>query len=226
MADTPLQVVDGARLGDELRRILRPGELMRGRDGRLRRLPRFFYRVPTWDVALEAELSPNFEVWEFLNVDVRETERLRSGWPRYLPCAVSLLASYLELFRREVGTYVHISANGGYRSPAHRLSTHASTHCWGTAANLYRVGDDWLDDEKTIAKYARVARRLMPGLYVRPYGGGVGQADDHLHLDLGWTVVVPHGVPGERARREDELQPTEPEDVQAGETETAGAVAR
>jgi hypothetical protein len=226
MADTPLQVVDGARLGDQLRRILRPGELMRGRDGRLRRLPRFFYRVPTWDVALEAKLSPNFEVWEFLNVDVRETERLRSEWPRYLPCSVSLLASYLELFRREVGTYVHISANGGYRSPAHRLTTHASTHCWGTAANIYRVGDDWLDDEKTIGKYAKVARRLMPGVYVRPFGSGVGQADDHLHLDLGWTVVVPHGVPGERARREDELQPTEPEEVRAEETETAGAGAR
>jgi hypothetical protein len=226
MADFPLQVVDGARLGDGVRRILRPGELMRDRDGRLRRLPRFFYRVPTWEVALETPLSPNFEIWEFLNVDVRETERLRSGWPRYLPCAVSLLASYLELFRREVGTYVHIAANGGYRSPSHRLSTHASTHCWGTAANIYRVGDDWLDDEKTVARYAKVAERLMPGVYVRPYGSEVGQADDHLHLDLGWTVVVPHGVPGERARREDELQPAAEDEAGAGETETAGVVAR
>jgi hypothetical protein len=226
MADFPLQVVDGARLGDELRKILRPGELMRGRDGRLRRLPRFFYRVPTWEVALETGLAPNFEIWEFLNVDVRETERLRSRWPRYLPCAVSLLASFLELFRREVGTYVHIAANGGYRSPAHALSTHASTHCWGTAANIYRVGDDWLDDRKTVSRYAKVAERLMPGIWVRPYGSGEGEADDHLHVDLGWTVVVPHGVPGERARREDELQPQEAGDVDQSETETAGAAAR
>jgi hypothetical protein len=225
MADFPLQVVDGARLGEELRKILRPGELMRGRDGRLRRLPRFFYRVPTWEVALETGLAPNFEIWEFLNVDVRETDRLRSRWPRYLPCAVSLLASFLELFRREVGTYVHIAANGGYRSPAHALSTHASTHCWGTAANIYRVGDDWLDDRKAITRYAKVAERLMPGIWVRPYGSDEGQADDHLHVDLGWTVVVPHGVPGERARREDELQPQEPGDVDPSETETAGAAA-
>jgi hypothetical protein len=223
MADFPLQVVDGARLGDELRRILRPGELMRGRDGRLRRLPRFFYRVPTWEVALETGLAPNFEIWEFLNVDVRETERLRSGWPRFLPCAVSLLASFLELFRREVGTYVHIAANGGYRSPAHALSTHASTHCWGTAANIYRVGDDWMDDAKAIARYARVAEKLLPGLYVRPYGPGLGEADDHLHVDLGWTVSVPHGTAGERARREDGV---DPERAKTAETETADAVAR
>jgi hypothetical protein len=226
MADAPLQVVDGARLGEDLRRILRPGELMRCRDGRLRRLPRFFYRVPTWEVALETPLSPNFEVWEFLNVDVRETERLRSGWPRYLPCAVSLLAAFLELFRREVNTYVHVAANGGYRSPAHRLSTHASTHCWGTAANLYRVGDDWLDERKTIEKYAKVARSLLPEVWVRPYGSEIAEADDHLHVDLGWTLVVPHGTPGERARREDELQPTEPDEVREGDTETAGAGAR
>jgi hypothetical protein len=203
MAEFPLRVVDGMGLDDAYRGLLRPGELMRDRDGRLRRLPRFFYEIPSWDVALETGLSPNFEVWEFLNVDVREAEALRSEWPRYLPCAVSLLAGFLELLRREVGTYVHIAANGGYRSPAHALSTHASTHCWGTAANLYRVGDDWLDDAKTIARYARIAEKLLPGLYVRPYGPGVGEADDHLHVDLGWSVSVPHGTAGERARRED-----------------------
>jgi len=225
MGDFTLEVVDGLKLGDELRRILRPGELMRDRDGRLRRLPRFFYRIPSWEVALETPLSPHFEIWEFLNVDVRETERLRSDWPRFLPCAVSMIASFLELLRREVDTYVHISANGGYRSPAHRLSTHASTHCWGTAANVYRVGDDWLDGEKTIARYARIAERLMPGLYVRPYGHGKGEADDHLHVDLGWTIVVPHGVPGERARREDPVDEARADGAGANtsETETAAA---
>jgi hypothetical protein len=203
MADFPLRVVDGMEMAPEYRRLLRPGELMLDRGGRLRRLPRFFYEIPSWEVALETTLAPHFQLWEFLNVDVRETQLLRSDWPRYLPCAVSALASFLELFRREVDTYVHLAANGGYRSPAHRLSTHASTHCWGTAANLYRVGDDWLDESRTISRYARVAERLMPGVYVRPLGPGVGQADDHLHLDLGWTVLVPHGTAGERARRED-----------------------
>ena len=38
---------------------------------------------------------------------------------------------------------------------------------------------------------------------MRPYGGGLGEADDHLRVDLGWSVTVPHGTAGERARRED-----------------------
>ena len=222
MAEFPLRVVDGMALGGEYRALLRPGELMRTRDGRLRRLPRFFYEIPSWEVALETPLSPNFEVWEFLNVDVREVEPLRSEWPRFLPCAVSALASFLELFRREVDTYVHIAANGGYRSPAHALSTHASTHCWGTAANLYRVGDDWLDDAKTIGRYVRVAEKLLPGIYVRPFGSGIGEADDHLHLYLGWMVAVPHGTAGERARREDAAG--EPEEESSRE-ETAEVAA-
>ena len=208
MPDFPLAVVDGLSLCPELRAVLRPGELMRDRAGRWRRLPRFFYEVPSWDVALETRLAPNFEVWEFLNVDVREAERLRTEWPRYLPCAVSVLAAFLELLREEVDTYVHLAANGGYRSPAHALSTHASPHCWGTAANLYRVGDHWLDEERTVRRYARVVERLMPGVYVRPWGHAAGEADDHLHLDLGWTVVVPHDTPGE---------------VEEGECGTAGA---
>ena len=198
-----LRVVDGLTLAEAHRQVLRPGQLVRGRDGKARRLPRWFYEVPSWEAALETQLAPNFKVWEFLNVDVREAEALRSEWPRYLPCAVSALAAFLELLRREVGTYVHIAANGGYRSPAHRLSTHASAHCWGTAANIYRVGDDWMDDAKTIARYARIAEKLLPGLYVRPYGSALGQADYHLHVDLGWSVTVPHGTAGERARRED-----------------------
>src|SRR4051794_27509145 len=202
MADFPRRVVDGMGLNDDYRALLRPGELMRDRGGRLRRLPRFFYEIPSWDVALETGLSTHFEVWEFLNVDVRETEALRSRWPRFLPCAVSALAAFLELLRREVDTYVHIAANGGYRSPAHRLSTHASTHCWATAANLYRVGDDWLDERKVIARYAKLAERLLPGIYVRPWGTQPGETDDHLHLDLGWMVRVPGGAAGERARRE------------------------
>ena len=219
MPDFPLTVVDGLALHPELRALLRPGETLRGRDGRLRRLPRYFYEVPSWEVALETRLTPNFEVWEFLNVDVREHERLRSEWPRYLPCAVSVLAVFLETFREAVDTYVHLAANGGYRSPAHRLSTHASPHCWGTAANIYRVGDDWLDDERTIRKYTRTAERLMPGVYVRPWGHGVGEADDHLHLDLGWTVVVPYGTAGED---EEEADVSEPVRVgRTDETKTA-----
>jgi hypothetical protein len=224
MAELPLPVVDGLKLDPSLRALLRPGELLKERDGTLRRLPRYFYEVPSWEVALETRLAPNFEVWEFLNVDVREHERLRSDWPRYLPCAVSLLAAFLELLRREVDTYVHISANGGYRSPAHRLSTHASAHCWGTAANIYRVGDDWLDGERTVRRYTRVVEKLMTGVYVRPWGKGIGEADDHLHLDLGWTVVIPHGTTGEPERRGDDvMDPVPDEERDVTDTAEVGA---
>ena len=117
----------------------------------------------------------------------------RMEWPRYLPLAVGLLAAALEVLRTQVDTYVHIAANGGYRSPSHRLSTHAGPHVWGTAANIYRIGDDWLDDERTITRYSRLARALSPGVWARPYGHGVGETDDHLHLDVGFAVVAPHG---------------------------------
>ena len=59
-----------------------------------------------------------------------------------------------------VGTFVHVSANGGYRSPSHALTRNASTHCWGTAVNIYRIGDTFLDDRASIERYAGVAREV------------------------------------------------------------------
>ena len=188
-----LIVVDGLDLPPKVRKVLRPGELVRGRDGFNRRLPRWFYRVPSWDVALEVNLTPHFKLWEFIDVDVREHELLRVDGPRYVPLGVTALAAAMEAFRQEVDTYVHISANGGYRSPSHGLSGHASVHCWGVAANLYKVGDDMLDDEKSITRYADIARAVFPAFQALPYGSGVGETDDHLHLDVGFAVVAPHG---------------------------------
>jgi hypothetical protein len=107
-----------------------------------------------------------------------------------------MLASALEVFRLEVGTYVHIAANGGYRSPAHALSRHASRHCWGTAANIYRIGDTYLDSQSEIDRYAAIASRVLPGAWIRPYGPGDGEADDHLHLDIGYTVFDPPELTG------------------------------
>lgn len=206
-AANPLRVVDGVTLAPEYQALLRPGDLVTGPDGRRRRLPRWFFEVHSWEVALEADLAPHFRVWEFLNVDVREHELHRLRWPRYLPLAVGALAAVLEVLRAEVGTYVHIAANGGYRSPAHRISEGASPHSWGTAVNLYRIGDDWLDDERTITKYAKLARSLSPVVWTRPYGHAPGETDDHLHLDLGFTVVAPH-----------ESEAAEPEHAQGTDT--------
>jgi hypothetical protein len=193
-----LPCVDGLALPEEYRRALRPGESLSDGSGVARTLPRWFLRVDSWQQALETPLTEHFMLWEFIGVDVRETPALRK-FPRYIPCAVLLLAGAMELFRREVGTYVHISANGGYRSPAHGLTRHASRHCWGTALNIFRIGDDFLDSAGTVAKYAGVARRLMPGVWIRPWGSDVGQADDHLHLDLGYTIHEPVELPSEES---------------------------
>jgi len=48
------------------------------------------------------------------------------------------------------------------------------------------------------AKYAQIARESIPGVHVRPFGNGRGEADDHLHIDLGYVVTVPHGIIGAR----------------------------
>lgn len=191
-----LRVANGLELDEPFRKALRPGELMRDRQGRARRLPRYFYEVPSWDTALQTQLTPNFGLWELLDVDFRETEVMRI-FPRYVPCAIVLLATYLEVLREEVGTVVRIAANGGYRSPTHGQNKGASPHNWGTAANIYRVGDELMDSQEKIEKYSRLARELLPGIWSRPFGAGEGFAFDHVHLDLGFATVVPHDAPGE-----------------------------
>lgn len=190
MPEPPLPLVDGTALPEPYRRMLRPGGTMRDEDGVRHALPRWFLRIDSWQTALDATLTPHFAAWEFIGVDVREAPPGRS-FPRYVPCAVLLLAAALELFRLEVGTFVHIAANGGYRSPAHRLTRGASRHCWGTAANIYRIGDCFLDSRQEIERFAALARRVIPGVWVRPYGSGPGEADDHLHLDLGYSTYEP-----------------------------------
>jgi hypothetical protein len=191
-----LKVVDGLRLDEDVRSALRPGALIEDRQGRARRLPRYFYEVPSWQFACEFRLSPNFSLWEFLNVDLRENEQMRQ-FPRYAPCAVTSLAAHLEVFRGAVGTVVHIAANGGYRSPSHEFSGYASPHLWGTAVNIYRIGDQMLDEKDQIGKFGRLARDLLPGVCARPFGQGPLESDDHLHLDIGFVNVVPHDAPGE-----------------------------
>lgn len=192
----PLRMVDGRRLDEELRAVLRPGELLPDAKGRARRLPRYFYEIPSWKVAMATRLTPHFGLWELLDVDFREAEAART-FPRYMPCAITLLATCLETFRERLGTVVRIAANGGYRSPGHALNPHASPHSWGTAANVYRIGGDMMDSQERIEKYSRQAREMLPGVWTRPFGAGRGFAFDHIHLDLGFASVVPHDAPSE-----------------------------
>ena len=136
----PLRLVDGLGLEHRYRDVLMPGGMLRDHTSRARTLPRYFYEVTSWEQARETRLSRHFTVSEFIHTDVREAPPLRV-FPRYIPCATLLLAFALEQLREAVGTYVFIGANGGYCSPKHRGTGAASPHCWGTAANIYRIGD-------------------------------------------------------------------------------------
>ncbi|HEX6322265.1 MAG TPA: hypothetical protein VFZ36_00960 [Vicinamibacterales bacterium] len=190
----PLPAVDGAALDEAHRGLLRPDEVVVCPDGVPRRLPRYFYQVDSWAQALETRLTENFSLWEFIDVDLYEPDLLRQ-YPRFVPCAVTLLAAHLEVLRLEMSGTVHISANGGYRSPAHRRSTPGSPHAWATAANIYRIGADFMDTRERIEKVNGIAARLLPGIWTRPYGHTAGTVDDHVHLDLGYALLTPHGLP-------------------------------
>src|SRR3954468_24302411 len=155
--------VDGRRLAKEFRDALAPGGTRCDAEGIHHRLPRFFYEIPSWDYAMAVRITQNFGLWELIQTDVREAAILQS-FPRYIPCALPLLGFALEQFREAVGTFVHISANGGYRSPGHELSCGVATpHCWGTAFNIYKIGDTLIDNPEAWARYAQIARGI-PGL--------------------------------------------------------------
>lgn len=189
---TDLPAIDGLTLPEPVRTLLRPGEMAADRFGRLHRLPRYFYEVRSWSQAKELALTPHVRLSELLVVDHREAPRLLEAFPHYVPCAVMLLARVIEEFRTRAGAAVCVAANGGYRSPAHRLSADAvSPHNWAAAADIFRVGDTWLNAQSAIEKFGAIARELGPDLHVLPYGHQPGETDDHLHLDLGYAHLVP-----------------------------------
>src|SRR2546423_5540514 len=131
-----LRPIDGLCLAEEYRALLRPGESETGATGKVHRLPRFFYEIGTWEEAHEIRLAPHFTLAELMLVDCREARLLLSQFPHYLPCAIVLLARFLEDFRREVDAPVFISANGGYRSPAHQIGGAENHSPPGAAAGL------------------------------------------------------------------------------------------
>lgn len=188
---TGLPIVDGLHLPEPHRALLRPGGVMRTTTGAVHRLPRFFYAIESAHVAVTTQLTPHFGLWEFIEVDLHEPALLRS-YPRYVPCAVALLAAVLEVLRVEIGAPIRIAANGGYRSPSHAGSGSGSPHCWAAAANVYRIGGDYVDTDEKIDRYAAVVSRVLPGCWTRPSGRGPGCADDHLHIDMGFVTVAPH----------------------------------
>lgn len=186
-----LRPIDGLRLAEGYRALLRPDESEAGANGTVHQLPRFFYEIGSWEEAHEIRLAPHFTLAELMLVDCREAKLLLSQFPHYAPCAIVLLARFLEAFRREVDAPVFISANGGYRSAAHQIGGAKSIHAWGTAANIYRIGDTFLSDTKSMEKYRTIAASLGPAVFVRPFGREKGQTSDHLHIDLGYVRLTP-----------------------------------
>jgi len=186
-----LRAIDGLDLPKAYRAFLRPGETETDSSGNVHRLPRFFYEVRSWQEAQELCMAPHFTLAELMLVDCREARLLLSQFPHYVPCAIVLLARLLEDFRHEVGAPVFIAANGGYRSPAHQIGGAKSIHAWGTAANIYRIGDTFLTEARSIEKYGAIAASLSPAVGVRPFGSEPGETNDHLHIDLGFVTVTP-----------------------------------
>jgi hypothetical protein len=202
-----LKVVDAFDLDDELRTILKPGEMVRDAQGRRHRLPRYFYEIASHEAALSTRLTAHFAMNELILNDLREAPRLQQ-YPRYVPCAVRILAFYLEQFRAACGASVHIAVNGGYRSPSHKLSSDATAHMWGTAADVYRIGSSILKSKELIEKYNDIAEDLSEDILVLPYGHVTGaNADDHLHLDLGFVTLIPREISEDRMEQPQENRP-------------------
>ena len=168
-ATFPLRLVDGRRLERRYRDVLMPGGMLCDHAGRARVLPRYFYEVISWEQARDTYLSRHFTVSEFIHTDVREAPPLRV-FPRYIPCAT-----------RPARLRARAVAGGGGDVRVHRrerrllLARHkgtgaASPHCWGTAANIYRIGDTYLDTPETIRRYAALAHEVIPTVWTRPLG--------------------------------------------------------
>jgi len=207
--DEPLsiKVVDACDLDDELRSLLKPGEMLHDAEGRRHRLPRYFYEIPSHEAAADIRLSQHFGLNEFTLVDLKEAPRLLE-FPRYVPCAVTVLAFYLEQFRRDAGASVHIPVNGGYRSPSHKLSLTATPHMWATAADIYRIGSTILKGKESIEKYNGIAEDVSDDIHILPYGHVTGaNADDHVHIDLGYITVIPREISEDRMEMPQETLP-------------------
>src|SRR6266568_4871277 len=202
-----IKIVDAFDLDDELRSLIKPGEMVRDADNRRHRLPRYFYEVPSREAAVDIRLTAHFGLNEFILVDLKESPRLQQ-FPRYIPCAVRVLAFYLEQFRAAAGASVHIAVNGGYRSPSHKMSTDATPHMWGTAADVYRIGANILKAKESIERYNDLAEELSDDVTVLPYGHVTGKnADDHVHIDLGYITVVPREISEDRMEMPQENRP-------------------
>ncbi len=186
-----LPIVDGLQLPSALRALLRPGEMFDDDEGRPHQLPRFFLQVDSWEQAKKTKLTAHFTLAELISVDCQEAPSLLREFPHYVPCAIAVLARYLEEFRTRAEAPLLVTVNGGYRSPSHRMTKHATPHLWGAAADIFRVGDAPMDSQKNVERFARIAEGIGQEVFTKPFGHGAGETDDHLHVDLGFLHLIP-----------------------------------
>ncbi len=79
---------------------------------------------------------------------------------------------------------------------------------WGTAADIYRIGPTILNTREAIEKYNAIAERVSDDFFILPYGHVNGtNADDHVHLDLGFITVVPREISEDRMELSQEAKP-------------------
>ena len=52
-------------------------------------------------------------------------------------------------------------------------------------------------NREAIERYASLARQVLPTAWTRAYGTGRGATDDHLHIDFGYLLSIPHDAPTE-----------------------------
>src|SRR5689334_4748215 len=103
-----MKIVDGLILSPEHRALLRPGEMATVGGTETHALPRFFYEINSWEHAKQVQLTPHFTLSELITVDCREADLLLHSFPHYVPCAVAVLARYLEEFRQRVEAPVYV----------------------------------------------------------------------------------------------------------------------
>src|SRR5437763_16219863 len=127
-----MRAIDGFNLPAEYRALLRPAEADTDASGNVHHLPRFFHEIGSWQEAHDLRLAPHFTLAELMLVDCREAGLLLGQFPHYVPCAIVLLARFLEDFRREVDGPVLISANGAYRLRSNQIGAATSIRAWAT----------------------------------------------------------------------------------------------
>ena len=104
----PLPVVDACALDETRCALLRPGEPLADRDGCVHRLPRWFYRIDSWQTALETRVTEHFTLSELMTewlkpIGMREWSQVvfrRDGDRTRHTFSIDYLLAHLDAWER------------------------------------------------------------------------------------------------------------------------------